>query len=64
MSETKALLSSERIEGLRKNPRAENVASNVLAGFGRINATNVWSGSRPEPVDALLRDCFFSKWVP
>jgi ribonuclease HI len=59
VAEIKTLLDSERVEGVQKIPRAMNVASHVLAGFGRINdLTDVWSGSGPELVlDSLLRDC-------
>jgi hypothetical protein len=59
VAETKTLLDSEQVEGVQKIPRAMNVASHVLAGFGRINdLIDVWSGSGPELVlDSLLRDC-------
>jgi hypothetical protein len=53
------LLDSERVVGVQKIRWAMNVASHVLAGFGRINdLTDVWSRSGPELVlNSLLRDC-------
>jgi hypothetical protein len=39
--------------------RSQNVASHMLAGYGRLNDhTAVWLGIGPEPIlDALVRDC-------
>jgi hypothetical protein len=40
VAETKTLLDSERVEGVQKIPRAMNVASHVLAGFGLDQGQN------------------------
>uniref|UniRef100_A0ACD5Z5K1 Uncharacterized protein n=1 Tax=Avena sativa TaxID=4498 RepID=A0ACD5Z5K1_AVESA len=52
-------LISDRIAGICKIPRSQNVASHLLAQFGRLNNhTAVWLGSGPESIlDSLIRDC-------
>jgi ribonuclease HI len=59
VAEVKTLMSSGQIVGISKIPRSQNIASHLLAGFGRSNdRTEVWLGSGPESIlGSLLRDC-------
>ncbi|KAK1667422.1 hypothetical protein QYE76_055581 [Lolium multiflorum] len=59
VAEARTLINSERVAGIVKIPRSQNVASHLLAGYSRLNGhTAVWLGIGPEPIlDALLRDC-------
>uniref|UniRef100_A0ACD6A7I9 Uncharacterized protein n=1 Tax=Avena sativa TaxID=4498 RepID=A0ACD6A7I9_AVESA len=52
-------LLSNRIAGIAKVPRSQNISSDLLAKFGRLNdRTAVWLGSGPEDIlDSLVRDC-------
>jgi ribonuclease HI len=59
VAKARTLINSERVAGIVKIPRSQNVASHLLAGYSRLNGhTDVWLGIGPEPIlDALLRDC-------
>jgi hypothetical protein len=59
VEEVKGLLVLAHVADIVKIPRSQNVASHLLAGYGRLNnRTDVWLGSGPDSIlDSLLRDC-------